>query len=82
MCLDNSILTCLYQRGLDLGADISMTSGAVWGGCGGSCGGGCGVVECCSSRDRRMHQGLYLHLPQGGPSITCQSHSHLRCSNH
>lgn len=28
VCVDNSILTCLYQRPLDLGADIAMTSGA------------------------------------------------------
>lgn len=28
MCVDNSILTCLHQPVLDLGADISMTSGA------------------------------------------------------
>ena len=26
VCVDNSILTCLYQNPLDLGADISMTS--------------------------------------------------------
>ncbi|KAL4857989.1 Cystathionine beta-lyase [Chlorella vulgaris] len=26
VCVDNSILTCLYQRPLDLGADIAMTS--------------------------------------------------------
>jgi len=27
VCVDNSILTCIYQRPLDLGADIAMTSG-------------------------------------------------------
>ena len=26
VCVDNSIMTCLYQRPLELGADISMTS--------------------------------------------------------
>lgn len=26
VCVDNSILTCIYQRPLDLGADIAMTS--------------------------------------------------------
>ena len=29
VCLDNSILTCIYQRALDLGADIAMTSGEL-----------------------------------------------------
>lgn len=29
VCVDNSILTCMYQPVLDLGADIAMTSGAA-----------------------------------------------------
>jgi cystathionine beta-lyase len=30
VCVDNSFLTPLYQRPLDLGADISMTSGTKY----------------------------------------------------
>eukprot|EP00887_Chlorella_sp_A99_P005089 scaffold25.g5089.t1 len=32
VCVDNSMLTCLYQRPLDLGADIAMTSATKFAG--------------------------------------------------
>lgn len=62
VCVDNSILTCLYQSPLELGADISMTSGGWRGWVGGWVAGGrvLGLLPCCRCCRRCR---ILLHLP-------------------
>lgn len=55
VCVDNSFLTPLYQRPLDLGADISMTSGTKYIG-----GHGDTTLGMLAVRDPELGQQLYF----------------------
>lgn len=82
VCVDNSILTCIYQRPLDLGADIAMTSGESRMQCLGCL---CVQRERQGNRERQWGRSLVPPSSNPNPIPPCAAHSHqvhwrpLRC---
>lgn len=56
VAVDNSIMTFLYQRPLDLGADISMTSATKY-----ICGHSDVMAGVLAVKDEKLAQRIYFH---------------------